>query len=34
MGEADLAPLMLELLTWGVTDVSELKWIDAPPKVP
>lgn len=30
--EADLAPLMLELLTWGVTDVSELKWIDAPPK--
>lgn len=30
--EADLAPLLLELLTWGVTDVNELKWIDAPPK--
>ena len=30
--EADLAPLLLELLTWGVNDVNELKWIDAPPK--
>jgi ATP-dependent helicase HrpB len=30
--EADLAPLVLELLQWGVNDVQELKWIDAPPK--
>jgi ATP-dependent helicase HrpB len=30
--EADLAPLLLELLTWGVTDINELKWIDTPPK--
>jgi ATP-dependent helicase HrpB len=30
--EADLAPLLLELLQWGVTDVFELNWIDAPPK--
>jgi ATP-dependent helicase HrpB len=30
--EADLAPLVLELLQWGVNDVQDLKWIDAPPK--
>lgn len=29
--EADLAPLVLELLNWGVKDVQELNWIDAPP---
>lgn len=30
--EADLAPLLLELLQWGVADVYELNWMDAPPK--
>ncbi len=30
--EADLAPMVLELLQWGVNDVQELNWIDAPPK--
>ena len=29
--EADLAPLLLELLNWGVSDVFELNWIDPPP---
>jgi len=29
--EADLAPLLLELLQWGINDVQQLKWIDAPP---
>jgi ATP-dependent helicase HrpB len=29
--EADLAPLVLELAAWGVTDADELRWIDAPP---
>jgi ATP-dependent helicase HrpB len=29
--EADLAPLALELAAWGVTDPTELKWIDQPP---
>jgi ATP-dependent helicase HrpB len=27
---ADLAPLILELLRWGVTDPGELKWLDPP----
>lgn len=27
---ADLAPLLLELLHWGVSDPSELKWLDPP----
>ena len=30
--EADLAPLVLELLQWGVNDIQALRWIDAPPK--
>jgi ATP-dependent helicase HrpB len=30
IAEADLAPLMLELFNWGVTDVNELSWITAP----
>lgn len=30
--EADLAPLLLELFAWGVADVQELQWMDAPPK--
>ncbi|MBL0385266.1 ATP-dependent helicase HrpB [Tumebacillus sp. ITR2] len=29
--EADLAPLALELATWGVADPSELLWLDPPP---
>ncbi len=29
--DADLAPLILELAQWGVTDVSDLRWIDSPP---
>lgn len=28
---ADLAPLALQLLAWGVTDPAELRWLDAPP---
>jgi ATP-dependent helicase HrpB len=28
---ADLAPLALELLRWGVTDPSQLTWLDPPP---
>ncbi|PWK16462.1 ATP-dependent helicase HrpB [Tumebacillus permanentifrigoris] len=29
--EADLAPLALELATWGVTDPADLLWLDPPP---
>jgi len=29
--DADLAPLILELAQWGVTDVNSLRWIDPPP---
>ncbi|WP_028549765.1 ATP-dependent helicase HrpB [Paenibacillus sp. UNC451MF] len=29
--EADLAPLALELAQWGVSDPSELCWLDPPP---
>lgn len=29
--EADLAPLALELATWGVSDPAELRWLDPPP---
>ncbi len=28
---ADLAPLVLELSAWGVTDPSSLAWLDSPP---
>jgi ATP-dependent helicase HrpB len=28
---ADLAPVALELLRWGVTDPSQLTWLDPPP---
>lgn len=28
---ADLAPLALELAAWGVQDVTQLAWLDAPP---
>ena len=29
--DADLAPLALELAAWGVSDPSELRWLDPPP---
>ena len=29
--QADLAPLALALLSWGVDDPAELRWLDAPP---
>ena len=29
--EADLAPLALELASWGTRDAHELRWLDAPP---
>lgn len=29
--DADLAPLILELAQWGVTDMNGLRWIDPPP---
>ncbi|MCP4767228.1 MAG: ATP-dependent helicase HrpB [Gammaproteobacteria bacterium] len=31
---ADLAPLALQLLQWGVDDPAELTWLDAPPHGP
>ena len=30
--EADLAPLMLNLAKWGISDMSQLAWIDQPPQ--
>ena len=32
--QADLAPMALQLLSWGVEDCSELAWMDAPPAAP
>ncbi len=29
--QADLAPLALQLIAWGVSHPSELEWLDAPP---
>lgn len=29
--EADLAPLMLELAAWGLTEPAQLAWLDLPP---
>ena len=29
--QADLAPLVLQLLSWGVSDPAELSWLDQPP---
>ena len=29
--QADLCPLVLQLLQWGVSDPDELKWMDKPP---
>jgi len=31
MRDADLAPLLLELAQWGVSDIDALRWIDPPP---
>ena len=30
--QTDLAPLVLELALWGVTDAARLKWLDPPPE--
>ncbi|TDG13922.1 ATP-dependent helicase HrpB [Seongchinamella unica] len=32
--QADLAPLALQLLAWGVNDPGELAWLNEPPAVP
>jgi ATP-dependent helicase HrpB len=32
--QADLAPVTLQLLAWGVEDPAELSWLDAPPDGP
>jgi ATP-dependent helicase HrpB len=32
--QADLAPLALQLLSWGVAQVGELLWLDPPPEAP
>jgi ATP-dependent helicase HrpB len=32
--QADLAPLVLQLLSWGIHDAGELSWLDAPPNAP
>ncbi|MEP5764400.1 MAG: ATP-dependent helicase HrpB [Halieaceae bacterium] len=32
--QADLAPLALQLLAWGVADPAELRWLDLPPAGP
>ncbi len=32
--QADLAPLVLQLLRWGVNDPTELRWLDAPAQAP
>ncbi len=29
--QADLAPLVLQLLSWGASDIHELQWLDSPP---
>ncbi|WP_299592457.1 ATP-dependent helicase HrpB [uncultured Microbulbifer sp.] len=31
---SDLAPVMLDLAQWGITDVAELHWLDLPPPGP
>jgi ATP-dependent helicase HrpB len=32
--QADLAPMALQLLSWGVSDPLELAWLDPPPPAP
>jgi len=34
IAQADLAPLALQLLRWGVSDPLELRWLDPPPAAP
>jgi len=31
--QADLAPMALQLLSWGIDEPGELRWLDAPPQV-
>jgi ATP-dependent helicase HrpB len=31
ISDADLAPLALELASWGARDAAQLRWLDAPP---
>lgn len=32
--QADLAPLVLQFIAWGVDDIKELRWLDPPPSGP
>ncbi len=32
--QADLAPLLLQILQWGIDDINELQWLDTPPSGP
>ena len=32
--QADLAPVALDLATWGIRDANELAWLDPPPEGP
>lgn len=32
--QADLTPLVLQLLAWGIDDIHELQWLDLPPPGP
>lgn len=32
--QADLAPMALQLLSWGIDDASSLVWLDPPPEAP
>ena len=32
--QADLAPLVLQLIAWGVDDINQLRWLDPPPSGP
>ncbi len=34
IADADLVPLVLQLLRWGIGDSSELTWVDSPPPGP
>ena len=34
IASADLAPLALQLLRWGVDDPAQLRWLDPPPRGP
>jgi ATP-dependent helicase HrpB len=32
--QADLAPMILQLIAWGVDDINQLRWLDPPPSGP